>query len=184
MNYSRKYFWGKMNWQNKYPENDRKILRRRLLKKTLGTEIKHLIYEKLETDIKITQTKVDTTDLKIRQLGSEIAYKENQISGRVAALKEALLAIYESDEQSLPEVALSNESFSGLWNDLETLDQFSEGVSENIEYVRTLKGELEDKDKRQKAEKRKLLGLKDDLKDQKTITENVKKQKSELFVQT
>ena len=114
-------------------------------KKTLGTEIKtlDLTKKKLETDIKITQTKVETTDFKIRQLGSEISYKENQISGRVAALKEALLAIYESDEQSLPEVALSNESFSGLWDDLETLEQFSEGVNENIELIRALKEEVQ-----------------------------------------
>lgn len=155
-------------------------------KKTLDTEIKtlNLTKKKLETDIKITQTKVDTTDLKIRQLGSEISYKENEINGRVAALKEALLAIYESDEQSLAQVALSNESFSGLWNDLETLEQFSNGVNENVELIKALKQELEDRNKRQKEEKGKLIGLKDELGDQKKITEENKKQKSQLLKET
>lgn len=155
-------------------------------KKTLGTEIKtlDLTKKKLETDIKITQTKVDTTDLKIRQLGSEISYKENEINGRVASLKEALLAIYESDEQSLAQVALSNESFSGLWNDLETLEQFSNGVNENIELVKALKKELEDRNKTQKTEKGKLLGLKDELGDQKKITEQTTKQKAQLLKET
>lgn len=152
-------------------------------KKTLGTEIKtlDLTKKKLETDIKITQTKVDSTDLKIRQLASEISYKEDEITGRIAALKEALLAIYESDEQSLAEVALSNESFSGLWNDLETLEQFSAGVNENVELIKALKKELEDRNSKQKTEKGKLLGLKGELGDQKKITEQTTKQKAQLL---
>ncbi len=152
-------------------------------KKTLGTEIKtlDLTKKKLETDIKITQTKVDSTDLKIRQLGSEIYNKENEIAGRVAALKEALLAIYESDDQSLAEIALSNESFSGLWNDLETLEQFSAGVNENVELLKVLKMELEDKNFKQKSEKEKLLDFKGELGDKKKITEQTTKQKSQLL---
>lgn len=152
-------------------------------KKTLGTEIKKLdlTKKKLETDIKITQTKVDSTDLKIRQLGSEISYKENEIVGRISALKEAMLAIYESDEKSLAEIALSNESFSGLWNDLETLEQFSAGVNENVELIKALKQELEDRNIKQKNEKGKLLGLKVELGDQKKITEQTTKQKAQLL---
>lgn len=154
-------------------------------KKTLGTEIKTLDLTKkmLETDIKITQTKVNATDLVIRQLGSEISYKEDEISARAAALKEALLAIYESDEQSLAQVALSNDSFSGLWNDLETLEQFTAGVNENIELIKTLKQDLEDRNNKKKKEKGKLVGLKDELGDQKKITEGVKKQKAQLLAQ-
>ena len=155
-------------------------------KKTLGTEIKtlDLTKKKLETDIKITQTKVDTTDLKIRQLTSEISYKEDEVSARAAALKEALLAIYQSDGQSLPQVALSNESFSGLWNDLETLEQFSTGVTENVEMIKSLKRDLEDRNSKQKVEKNKLLGFKDELGDQKKITEQNKKQKAQLLALT
>src|SRR3989344_6305388 len=103
-------------------------------KKTLKNAIAALevTRKKLEAEIKITQTKVDTTDLRIRQLGSEISYKEDEIDARVAALREAILAIYESDEQSLAQVALSNESFSGLWSDLDALEQFSDTVKENV----------------------------------------------------
>ncbi|MEK7148606.1 MAG: peptidoglycan DD-metalloendopeptidase family protein [Patescibacteria group bacterium] len=155
-------------------------------KKTLGTEIKtlDLTKKKLEIDIKITQTKVDTTDLKIRQLGSEILYKEDELSARLAALKEVLLAIYESDEQSLAQIALSNESFSDLWNDLETLEQFSDGVNENVKLIKSFKKDLEEKNKKQKTEKGKLLGLKGELGDQKKITEDNKKQKAELLKKT
>lgn len=155
-------------------------------KKTLKNAIAalELTRKKLETDIKLTQKKVDTTDLKIRQLSSEIEYKEDEISARIAALRESLLAIYESDEQSLPQVALSNESFSGLWNDLEMLEEFSDGINSNLALVKLLKAELEEKNKSQQAEKGKLLGLKSELGDQKKITENNKSQTTKLLTQT
>jgi len=154
-------------------------------KKTLSNAIAALevTRKKLEADIKLTQTKVDTTDLKIRQLGSEIAYKEDEITGRRAALREALLSVYESDEQSLAQVALSNESFSGVWNDLETLEEFSSTVSKNVELIKALKAELEAKNKAKQTEKGKLLDLKDELGDQKKITESNKKQTNTLLTQ-
>ncbi|OHA79938.1 MAG: hypothetical protein A2747_01820 [Candidatus Yonathbacteria bacterium RIFCSPHIGHO2_01_FULL_44_41] len=155
-------------------------------KKTLKNAIAALevTRKKLEADIKLTQTKVDTTDLKIRQLGSEISYKENEINVRKAALKEALLEMYESDEQSLAQIALSNESFSGLWNDIETLEQFSSSVTENVELIKSLKADLEQKNKVKQNEKGKLLGLKEELGDQKKITEDNKKQTTKLLTQT
>lgn len=155
-------------------------------KKTLKNAVATLeaTRRKLETEIKITQTKVDTTDLRIRQLSSEIDYKEDEISARIAALRETILAIYESDEQSLAQVALSNESFSGLWSDLDALEQFSNTVKENVELVKALKQELEDKNKKQKNEKVKLVDLKDELGDRKKITEDNKKQTTKLLTQT
>lgn len=155
-------------------------------KKTLKNAVATLeaTRKKLETEIKITQTKVDTTDLRIRQLSSEIDYKEDEIGARIAALRETILAIYESDEQSLAQVALSNESFSGLWSDLDALEQFSNTVKENVELVKALKQELEDKNKKQKNEKVKLVDLKDELGDRKKITEDNKKQTTKLLTQT
>lgn len=140
--------------------------------------------KKLETDIKITQTKVDTADLTIRQLSSEISYKEDEISSRISALREALLSIYERDGDSLAQIALSNESFSGLWNDLDTLEQFSAGVNDNVEMVKSLKADLEVKNNKKQNEKGKLLGLKSTLNDQKKVTEDTKKQQTQLLAQT
>lgn len=155
-------------------------------KNTLKTTINllDLTRKKLETDIKITQTRVDATDLNIRQLSSDISYKEREISARVAALKEAILSIYERDDNSLAQVALSNESFSGLWNDFDSLEQFGSQVNENIELIKSLKADLEGKNKKKQDEKGKLLGLKVELGDQKKVTEDTKKQKSQLLVQT
>lgn len=155
-------------------------------KKTLSNAIATLetTRKKLETDIRITQSKVDTTNFKIKQLGSEISYKEKEITARISALKEAVLLINEQDELSLPQVAMSNESFSDFWNDLDSLEQFSEKVKSNVDEVRSLKQDLEDRNKKQKTEKVKLVDLKDELGDQKKITEDTKKQTTMLLTQT
>jgi len=101
---------------------------------------------------------------------------------RVASLKEALLSIYERDEDSLAQVALSNESFSGLWNDLDMLEQFSAGVNENVEFIKSLKFDLEQKNKKKEKEKGTLLDLRSTLNSQKKVTEDTKKQQTQLLI--
>lgn len=155
-------------------------------KKTLGQAIAALdiTRKKLAADLKITQAKVDTTDLTIRKLNSEISSREDEISDRIAALKEALLSIYEQDGYSLAQIALSNDTFSGFWSDLEKLEQFSLGVSENIDLIESLKATLEQKNKTKQNEKGKLLVLKDELGDRKKIADDNKKQTAILLAQT
>ncbi len=156
------------------------------LQKTLSNLIKQLdlTRKKLETEIRITATKVDGTALKIRQLNSEILYKENKIESYRAATTEALRIIYEYDGSTLAEVALSNESFSGLWADIEAINQFSDKVRTSTEILKGLKSELENKQELKQVEKKNLLDLKAELGDRKKITEDTKNEKNRLLVQT
>lgn len=155
-------------------------------KNTLKTTIRILdtTKKKLETDIKVTQTKVDTTDLTIRKLNSEISYKENEVRARITALRESVLRIYESEKASLPQIALSYESFSGLWDDLEHLEQFNDAVNRDILEIKLLKSDLEKKSGTKQQEKNKLVDFKSELADQKKITENTKLQKTQILKQT
>ncbi len=165
-------------------END--LEKTRTLKKTLNNLIKQLdlIRKKLETEIRITATKVDGTDLKIRQLNSEISYKENKIESYEAAITVALRIIYEYDEKTLTEIALSNKSFSGLWDDIEAINQFNSKMQSSTEILKDLKSELENKQELRQIEKKNLLDLKAELGDRKKITEDSKKEKNRLLVQT
>jgi murein DD-endopeptidase MepM/ murein hydrolase activator NlpD len=155
-------------------------------KKTLNTSIVELdlTRKKLQTEIKITQINVDTTSQKITQLGSQISEKEKEIDSRLAAIKEAVRLISERDARALPEVALSNESFSGFWDDIEAISQFNTSVADNVEKLKLLKGDLQNKTQQKQIEKKNYLGLKSTLTDQKTIAENAKKEKAQLLVQT
>lgn len=157
---------------------------------TLKKSLKSLIAEleatrkKLNAEIRITATKVDNTELKIRELGNEINYKEDLISLQEAGLVEALRALYERDSRTLPEVALSQESFSGLWGDLENIGQFSDMVRVNTETLKVLKSELEKKQTVRQTEKKNLLDLKEELSDRKKIAEDTQKKNATLLVQT
>lgn len=155
-------------------------------KRTLNTSIQelNLTRKKLEKEIKVTQINVETTNQKISQLGQEISKKERDIESRMAAIKEAIQGIHERDGRDLSAVALSNESFSGLWDDIEAINQFNVKVAENIEQIKTLKAELENKTAQKKVEKKNYLGLKSVLSDQKKVTEDTKSEKARLLVQT
>ena len=157
---------------------------------TLKLTLKNLIAsleltrKKLDGEIKVTSTKVDNTDLKIRQLESDIIYKEDQIESLHAALIETVRAVSERDSMSLPEIALSRDSFSGLWNDLATMGQFNDIVQDNVVQIKTIKAELEGKQNQREEEKKTLLGLKEELSDRKKIAEQTKKEKTVLLTQT
>lgn len=143
-----------------------------------------LTRKKLEADIKVTQTKIDATDLRIRQLGSQISNKEEEIDARSATLVEALRGINERDGYSLPAIALSNESFTGFWDDIEQMEQFSNAVKENIVELQGLKVDLEGKQGIQEDQKSELTRLKGELGDRKKIVEQNNKAQAKLLKDT
>lgn len=157
---------------------------------TLKKSLKNLIAElettrkKLDAEIRVTATKVDNTEFKIRELSTEISHKENEITSYEAALTEALRVIDERESHSLSEIALSRESFSGLWDDLETINQFNDKVRQNTEVLKVLKTELEKRQGVRKEEKKNLLDLKEELSDRKKIAEDNKKKNAKLLAQT
>lgn len=157
---------------------------------TLKKSLKNLIAEldttrkKLDAEIRVTATKADGTELKIRELSTEIGYKEDEIASYEASIREALRAIYERDTRTLTEVALSRESFSGLWDDLEAIQQFSDTMRESTKALRVLKVNLEKKQMSRQKEKKNLLDLKEELSDRKKIAEDTKKRNATLLTQT
>lgn len=155
-------------------------------KSTLNTAIKglDLTKKKLDTDIKITQIHVDTTNQTISQLGSQISERQKEIDARLAAIREAIHVIYERDAATLPQIALSDESFSGLWDDLEAIDKFNIQVANNIDQLKVLKTDLEHKTAQKNVEKKNLLVQKASLSDQKAIAEATKTEKARLLAQT
>lgn len=155
-------------------------------KNTLNTSITQLTLtqKKLETEIKVTQIKVDAANTKISQLGLQISDKEGKIATLLASIKEAVRVIYEQDAYTLPEVAFSNDSFSGLWDDVEALGQFNQRIAENVDQLRVLKTDLEYKTAQKNTEKKNYLGQKAVLGDQKKIALDTKAEKARILAQT
>lgn len=156
------------------------------LKKTLNGLVLELdiTKKKLEAEINVTSTKVDNTDLKIRQLNSDISRKQSELQSRRSALVESMRLISERDQLSLAEIAVLNDSYSGFWNDLATLDQFNNAVQSNIVVIKEVKTNLEQNQVVRENEKRSLVSLKNELADRKKIAEDNKKKNLQLLVQT
>lgn len=168
---------------NQYKDDLGKIANLKLTLKNLIASLE-LTRKKLDGEIRITSTKVDTTDLKIKQLESDITYKQDQVDGLHAAITETVRAISERDSRTLPEVALSRESFSGLWGDLATMGQFNDTVGDSVANLKSIKANLEVAQTQREEERKALLGLKSELSDRKKIAEQTKKEKSVLLAQT
>lgn len=156
------------------------------LKKTLNGLVLELdiTKKKLEAEISITSTKVDNTDLKIRQLNSDISRKQSELQSRRSALVESMRLISERDNLSLAEIAVLNDSYSGFWNDLATLDQFNNAIQSNIVIIKKVKTNLEQNQVVRENEKRSLVSLNNELADRKKIAEDNKKKNLQLLVQT
>ena len=157
-----------------------------VLKKSLKNLITELdiTRKKLNAEILVTSAKADNTELKIRQLSTEIVRKKDEIEAYEASLKEVLRGIYEKDDITLVEVAFSNESFTGLWDDIEAINQFSDTIRKDIDALKDLKTELEKKQGLTRKEREKLLNIKEELSDRKKIAEDNKKTNAKILADT
>ena len=155
-------------------------------KKTLNTSITELTVtkKKLDTEIKIAQINADTATQNIAELNSQISERQQEIDAHVAAINEAMRILNEQDTNDLVAIALSNDSFSGLWNDVEAIDQFNLKTAENINQLKALKVDLENKTVQKNIEKQSYLGYKSELGDKKKIAEDTAAAKAQLLAQT
>lgn len=139
---------------------------------------------KLSTDIKVTENKVESTDLLIEKLGLEIDRLESTIEDSRLGIAETMRTINHLEDYTIAEVILADTAFSDTWSGIDKLNIAQAEVRKQINYFREIKrdlgGKLEDKDQ----EKKKLLSLKDKLEDEKQLADKVKKEKDALLNQT
>ena len=125
-------------------------------KQTLTSEVKTLDIsrQKIATDIKLTQNKIDSTGLQVQELSLGIDDKEEKISKNIEVIAETLRTMNEVESESLIEIILSNDDLSGFLNQVETLQQFQSQIRDDVKRLTGLKEDLEDeKDQTEKKEK-------------------------------
>lgn len=136
---------------------------------------------KLSKELQVTESKVNNTSLSIEQLALEINAKEKEIDLGKMALADTIRTVDQAENISIIETILTYRNASDLWNEIETLNRFQNGVRENAKALESLKSELESRKQQNESKKNELLGLKDELEDQKKIVENNKSEKSKLL---
>lgn len=151
--------------------------------KTLKNAIREIdiTRKKLNTDIKITQSKINSTNLEIQGLELQIGDKSTIIDRSVKGLGESIRRIHEHDSKSMVELILSTEKISDIWNDVENLQNFQKKARDQVIQLRAVRKDLRvDKDETEQA-KQKLVSLRSDLDDQKKIVDQNKREKDRLL---
>lgn len=155
-------------------------------KNSLSTSIKQLdlTKKKLNADISISENKIQRTNLKINELGSEIVNKGSAISTAQDVIANSIRAMNSSDLTSMSERLLSEKNFSEVWVDIDTLVSLRERLKGQIVELKEVKGELEDTRTETIKAKEELVALKSQLADQKKVVDQNTAEKNKLLAQT
>ncbi|OHA88404.1 MAG: hypothetical protein A2653_02455 [Candidatus Zambryskibacteria bacterium RIFCSPHIGHO2_01_FULL_43_25] len=153
---------------------------------TLENAVKSLdtTRKKLQNDIKVTETKINNTQLVIEKLGIEIGDTEKSISYDKEAIAESIRNLEQDEKQSLLETMLQYKNINDFWDTIETLKRFQTSIRHNIDSLRTLKKDLEEKKTNNEEKEGELVYYKEDLSDKKVVVEQNKKAKNTLLSET
>lgn len=152
-------------------------------KKTLegAVRVLDISRNKVSTDIKITQNRINSTDYKIQELGIEIGDKERGIAQNTEAISKALRDINEIESQSFIEAILAHNKLSDFWDSVETLNRFHSAVRDKLDELVILKQESEEKKQESEEKKREFTNFRKELSDQKVVLDINRRDKNTLL---
>lgn len=153
---------------------------------SLSKEIKIIdtTRQKLLTDLKVTENKIDRSNYSIAELGQEISSNKSLIDAQREAIAASLRDINIKDDDSLMEILLSHNSLSEFLSDSDNLRRLQKNLKGSIDGMREAIVQMEDQQTAIAAEVSNLTNLQNQLSDQKTLVEQNKKQKDQLLSQT
>ena len=154
--------------------------------KTLKAEIARLEakIKKLNADVRLTQRKIDAAELTIEKISTEIGEKKRDIFSRHEMLAEILKTIYQTEADSVVEVMLKHKEFSDFFNDMEYIGSLESSVEYDLETLKILKADLEERQGLAEDQKKRLTALEREFLDRKTLEENTQKGKNQLLAVT
>lgn len=155
-------------------------------KQSLESTLKNLnlTQKKLTAEIKLTQSKIDATTEKIKELASGILDKKTRLETITDGLGELLRNLNKFDQETLVETLLGKGSISEFWNTVSAIEKFSANLKAQRDTIKEIKAELENRKQESEIQKKKLLSLKTELKDRNTILEANKQEKNQLLLET
>lgn len=140
--------------------------------------------QKIGTNIKLTENRLETTNLNIDRLGLDIVNTENKSVASEAAIAEVLRTTEQAESRSIIETVLSKKNLSEVMDESFQLSQFRNKVSARLDELKKYKEDLIAKKAEREGEKKKLIGYKVQLVDQKVILENNRKEQKDLLAIT
>jgi murein DD-endopeptidase MepM/ murein hydrolase activator NlpD len=97
---------------------------------------------KIQKDISLTQNQIKKSQLTLEKLDLEITDKQELANKKMDALSESIRQMNLMQSESLIETILSYDNFSEFWNKIESLNQFQNELSSNLDELRRVHAEL------------------------------------------
>lgn len=155
-------------------------------KNTLQSTISSLTIsqKQLNTQIKITQSKIASANLQIQELTISIGDKEASIAADQDAISKALRVIAENEQTPLIATLISADSLGEVWNTADEMSQFNRALGNDIRNLLAVRTELATNRDSVTAVKADLVSLQNDLAIQKKSVEVSKAAQQKLLADT
>lgn len=155
-------------------------------KNTLQKAIGELNLErqKVLSDIKYTQNKIDRTDLTISKLELDIAETERHIGVNKSAIAEILRNLHINDDDTLIELLLRHGNLAEFWNEIESLETVRSSMQSKVYELSTLQEDLLNQRNDETDKRNELVSLKSQYSGQQAILDGNRKEKNELLTAT
>jgi murein DD-endopeptidase MepM/ murein hydrolase activator NlpD len=138
----------------------------------------------LTKQINLTQVKINQSTTVIKKLSIEIVDKKNKIDSYHQYLGSALREFLRSEQESLPNILLAEDSLSSFGAELANLNSIQNKLQIGLVNLTGAKKDLEVKKVGKEAEKKSLVTLENQLADEKKIADTNKKSKDDLLTIT
>ncbi len=143
-----------------------------------------LTRKKFEADIKITENKIENKNYEISNLNSQIHSKEDDISDDKRIIDNVFKEIYKTDNNSLIEKVLSNNSIAETLSSMEKLNSLQGRLYDRINTLNNIKLDLEANKKASEKAKNDLIALKNELNNQRDLVKSATNEKNQLLNET
>lgn len=155
-------------------------------KATLENEVSRLDLsrKKIGADISATQSKINSADLELENLGGEIGNKERQIENGRAVIGRSLRTIYQEGETTFAEQILASAKLSDVWEETDKLRRLESALRDEIKVLQNTKEELRVNYEEVEDQQVKLIALKRELAGQKAVLDQNRQEQATLLSQT
>ncbi len=155
-------------------------------KNTLQNEIKRLdtVRKKLAADISATTNRIETSNLKLTELGSAIGITEERINRSRGGISEALRSLSQAGDTTLVEQYFGADDISDAWADMDMLATFSLQIGDYADVLTKAKQELQTHKLSVESEKNKLTSYKYEISQQKIVLDTNRKEQDTILSET
>lgn len=140
--------------------------------------------KKLEADTKITENKIASKNLEIKELSFQIGDKSDRIVDARRVISRSFFDINQMNSASTIESLLGKSTFSDFWKDTDELVTLQTNMQDKIKELEDLKSNLEENKKLTEKKKSELVVLTNSLKDQTKIVADTVKEKNSILTET